>query len=408
MTAAAAPPIAREEYLARQRTIADDARAAGLDGILAWSTCGSALDGYANVFWLTNHYSPVPRVYVDIAPFMTGWGQTAVVIPADGEPPILVVESADYRRDLVVAERVRSSFDVYAAVADALAEAGLQRGRVGLAGHAMMPVAAWWELRKRWPDIEWQDADPILYARRMIKSPAEIELMRRASTVGTEIQNAMLELAAPGRTDDDLARAGITACLDGGGVPWDFAFASGPHSGHGYWCRMPPWDRHRPYEAGDIVHPDAYGAVDGYFYDLQRSVVVGGDPSPAQRRLLDGVVDVVHALCAACTPGTPLADVARLRRTWMREHGFERGPEHAEHADELLGDLEGAGHGMGCGFELPWVDGRSPEVAEPGMTIALEVYLSDPTVGTVAHEEVVLVTSDGPEMLTAGCPARRW
>ena len=42
------------------------------------------------------------------------------------------------------------------------------------------------------------------------------------------------------------------------------------------------------------------------------------------------------------------------------------------------------------------------------MTIALEVYLSEPGVGTVAFEHVVLVTEAEPEILTLGCPSRWW
>jgi Xaa-Pro aminopeptidase len=70
--------------------------------------------------------------------------------------------------------------------------------------------------------------------------------------------------------------------------------------------------------------------------------------------------------------------------------------------------LVGVGHGLGLGFELPWVDPGSTWTLEPSMTIALEVYLSEPGVGTVAFEHVVLVTDGEPEVLTLGCPARWW
>ncbi len=42
------------------------------------------------------------------------------------------------------------------------------------------------------------------------------------------------------------------------------------------------------------------------------------------------------------------------------------------------------------------------------MTIALEVYLSDPGVGTVAFEHVLIVTDGAPEILTTGCPSIWW
>jgi Xaa-Pro aminopeptidase len=154
------------------------------------------------------------------------------------------------------------------------------------------------------------------------------------------------------------------------------------------------------------VHPDAYGSVNGYLYDLQRTVVVGGEPTPAQRRILDGAVGVVDALCAAAVAGTPVADLARLSQAWLTEHGF--GSEPAPDVGDALTPLVAVGHGLGTGFELPWVDSSSEDRLEPGMTIALEVYVGEEGAGTAVTEEVVLVTADGPEILTAGCPSRRW
>lgn len=402
------PAISREEIRGRQLAVAADLAERDLDGLLVWSSCGSSLDSFGNAFYLTNHYSPVPRVNVDIEPFMTGWGQTAVVLTAEGAA-YLVSENPDIRHDLIVADRVLASRDVYAEVIRALRTADLDRSRVGLAGASCMPVAVWRRITEALPDLELVDVDDILFRRRMLKSPAELALMRHASAIGCEIQNAMLGLVEVGATDLDLAVAGMAECMRRGAVLWDFAFASGPASGHGYWCRLPPWDRERRYVAGDIVHPDAYGAFDGYFFDLQRTRVVGDDPTPRLRWLLDGVVGVVDALCAAARAGTSAAEVARLKAEWLAEYGYvEPAAAGASVGDELMQPLDAVGHGVGLGFELPWVDTASPWTLEATMTLALEIYLSEPGVGTVAFEHVLIVTDGEPEILTAGCPSTWW
>jgi Xaa-Pro aminopeptidase len=329
-----------------------------------------------------------------------------VVLPADGAAS-LVVESQDWRRDLVECDAVRDSHDLYGEVARTLVDAGLAGKRLGLIGGAVLPLRGWERIDEATPDTAWEPADSLLQALRMRKSPAEIAMMRHANAVGAAIQVAMLSAAEPGRTDADLVRRGLDVCLEHGAVPFEFAFASGPHAGHVYWSRLPAWDRTRPYERGDIIHPDAYGCVDGYFYDVHRSLVVGGDPTPEQRRLLDGAVDCVHALCAACRPGVPVADIARLRGDWLAANGFADDANEAA-PEEFLRQLEACGHGVGVGFELPWVDGRETELLEPGMTIALEVFLSAAGAGTAAFEEVVLVTDGEPEIITADCPARWW
>ena len=42
------------------------------------------------------------------------------------------------------------------------------------------------------------------------------------------------------------------------------------------------------------------------------------------------------------------------------------------------------------------------------MTLAVEQHVAKGGVGTVRFEETVLVTETGPEIMTAGCPARWW
>jgi Xaa-Pro aminopeptidase len=128
-----------------------------------------------------------------------------------------------------------------------------------------------------------EPADEILERMRVVKSPAEIEMMRHASAVSVEVMNAMLEAVAVGRTDGDLAAIGFRVATARGGTPWDFGMASGPHSKHMWWSRLPAFDTARPYAAGDLVHPDVYGCVNGYFYDFVRSTVVGGEPTAEQR-----------------------------------------------------------------------------------------------------------------------------
>src|SRR5207249_10761545 len=58
------------------------------------------------------------------------------------------------------------------------------------------------------PEAGFARADELLLNLRMIKSPAEIEMMRYSSHVSAEMLNAMFSQAAVGRTDGDLAAAG--------------------------------------------------------------------------------------------------------------------------------------------------------------------------------------------------------
>lgn len=398
-------PIA--EYATRRTAARARATESGFDGLLVWSMGGSTLDRYQNAFYLTNHYDP-GNVFPDTTGLFQGFGMAAVVLPVDG-PAILVVNQPDWRDDLVECDEVRVRRNLYDGVAEALRDIGLERGRIGLTDEERTPVTAFRRLSSLVPDAEFVYADDLLMEMRVIKSPAEIEMMRYASSVSVDIMNAMFGAVAVGRTDGDIAAAGYDVACRRGAQPYDMALASGPEDGHLWWSRMPSWNWQRPYEAGDIVHPDIYGVVDGYYYDFVRSIVVGGQPSDAQLAILEAGIGCIHAGCAAAVVGARGRDVYAA----VRAHLVEVGLDHEDSAEPGVVSLstevlESAGHGIGLGWERPILTPYEDMVLEAGMTIAIEQHVARPGAGTIRYEETVLVTPEGPEIMTAACPARWW
>ena len=403
----ARPSIPRSEYAVRRQLVRGAAAEAGLDGVVAWSMGGSTLDRYANVFWLTNHYE-IGNVFPDVAPIFTGFGQAALVLPTNGES-ILVVNQPDWRDDLVESDRVWVRRDLYGGVVEALASAGLDRGRVGLADEERMSATALRALQSGLPDAELVRADELLLGLRLVKSPAEIQMMRYSSAVSSELVKAMFTEVAEGRTDGDVASAGYALAARLGAAPYDFAMASGPDDGHLWWARMPSFDWERPYRNGDIVHPDVYGAVGGYFYDFVRAIVVGGEPTPDQLEILEAAIACIHAACAAAVVGAKARDLYGACHGELARRGLSHRPDTDPKASILSADyLESAGHGIGVGWEPPTLTPYDETVLMPGMTLAVEQHVTKAGVGTVRFEETVLITENGPEIMTGGCPARWW
>jgi Xaa-Pro aminopeptidase len=399
--------IPATEYATRRATLREDARAAGLDGLIAWSMGGSTLDRFANVFYLTNHYQPC-CVLPDSPPLWTGFGHAAVVLPVDGEAT-LVVDQPDWRTDLVQCDRVHVRRDLYAGVVEAARDAGLAKGRLGLLDTERMTVAAHAAVAAGLEHATLARADELILTRRMVKSAAEIDMLRQASAVSVELMDAMFAQAQAGRTDADLVAAGFAAAARLGAQPYEFAMASGPEDGHLWWARLPSWNWRRPYEPGDIVHPDIYGVVDGYFYDFVRSLVVGNAPTAAQEEILEGGIGAIHAACAAARPGNTAADVFAAGRAYLREHGLDHAEPDPDGGVDLSTDaLASFGHGIGVGMEPPWLTPESDVVLVPGMTLAIEQHCTRPGAGTMRYEETVLVTDGEPEIMTAACPARWW
>src|SRR4029079_10825348 len=204
---------------------------------------------------------------------------------------------------------VRVRRDLYSGVVESLQSAGLARAKVGLTDEERLPATALRALEQGAPNATFPRADELLLNLRLVKSPAEIEMMRYSSAVSSELIKAMFTEVAEGKTDGDVAAAGYATDARLGAAPYDFAMASGPDDGHLWWPRMPSFDWQRPYKKGDIVHPDVYGAVDGYFYDFVRSIVVGGEPTPDQRDILEAAIACIHAACNAARPGAKARDL---------------------------------------------------------------------------------------------------
>ena len=397
------PSIPREEYAERRDRARQAAQAAGLDGLLVWSMGGSTLDSYGDVFYLTNHFSVEPKA-PNIRPYWTGFGHACVILPVDGEAALLV-GPPNWRQDLVAIEEVRSNRDLYAEAIACLQDKGLAEGRIGVSREALLPLPLYNELRGELPRLDLIPADDVLEQLRIRKSPAEIAMMRHASAVSVEMMKALLGEAAEGRTDGDLVAKAFAVGTRYNATPYEFAFSSGPTSDNWYWPRLPGYDTQRPYERGDLLHPDIFGCVDGYFYDFQRSTVVGRSPSEGQREALDTVVEFIHHICGQLRAGTRACDAHRAGMDWLTNSGWGAIMSGGE---TDASSFPAFGHGIGVGWEGPWITAIDETVFEPGMTIAIEGAIQRPGVATAILEETVLVTDSEPEIMTAGCPARWW
>src|SRR5690606_4963971 len=120
------------------------------------------------------------------------------------------------------------------------------------------------------PGVTYTEMDDLVENIRAIKSPAEVEMLRRAGAVGDEIVKAMIETALkPGTTEAEAIAAGYAVAAARCVAPYDACAASGPNSDYYAYGRLPSWTG-RQLDAGDIFHVDTYGALDGYLYDFAR------------------------------------------------------------------------------------------------------------------------------------------
>ena len=154
---------------------------------------------------------------------------------------------------------------------------GLADAHIGLIGRESLLHIAVDRIRDELPGLTLSWADDLIEDLRRYKSDSEIVLVREATRVGCEMVEAFVEAAVPGATEADCVVAALARGIPQGAFPLDIPVVSGPNVDHFQWERMPSWDARRPLEPGDMIHPDMYGTVNGYFYDMVRTTVAGPD-----------------------------------------------------------------------------------------------------------------------------------
>ncbi|MFI7130596.1 M24 family metallopeptidase [Nonomuraea sp. NPDC050153] len=395
--------IGVEEYTARQAAMRRLAGQAGFRGVVAWSRGGSAQDHYADVYYLTGFYQHQPFV-PDFPGHWRARGHAAVVLPVDDPAPgghgvraVLLTDSRDLQEP-----RPAAQVCVTPDLVDALAEqirTSVPPGRVALIGYEAMAAPWWCRLRSVLPGHELVCADDLAWAARRIKSPAELDLLRASGALGVRAVSAARDAAVPGATEADVAAAAISEIVRAGGAYSGMGISSGTESYTFAASGPTPYSADRRLAEGDLIRIDLYGSVRGYLFDLARTWVVGGEPTTEQRRLLDAVRESVLAGIELLRPGRRFGEVAR-----RCQEVFERSAFAVHHG------LPGArtdglwGHGLGLSLEPPWITEGGPDadgLVEAGMCVALERRIAMHSVGGASHEEDVIVTDSGPELITS-------
>ena len=394
--------IPKDEFIERRRKLAALLRERGLPGVLIWSKGGGTVDLHGPVLYFSNHYTPFPQL-ADNPPKWAGRGHSGLIVTADGEG-ILLSDIPDYRDDLIAVDDVRVSLDLPLAAAAALRDLGMARGPVGLIARDYMLSGAYLRLTEALPQVQWIHCEDLYSRLRMIKSPAEIRVIRKACEIGMKTCRAMMEAVQPGRTEAEVMAEALYVLTREGGMIYDHPVASGPHTRFYAYGRLPSWDHYRKLELGDIFHVDMYGAFEGYYYDFGRSAVAGRTASDAQKEILEAAIAAVEASIAAVRPGVTAGEVAQAGFRWLEEHGFHlaASKEELDAAGEAALNLTfpSMGHGLGMWWEEPWLTPDDETVLQPGMVLAIECAVGRPGVGSASYEDDVLVTEDGREVLT--------
>jgi len=388
-------PFPLAEYERRWEGVRAACAERQLAGAVVVSRGGGQTDSYADVLYLANHYN-VFTLLPDHPPHWSGHSHCALVFGGEGEPT-LVDGFGETRADLEAVTDVRVAPDLPAGIAAVVAEKGLAGERIGFAGGHAMLAAPYRRLSELVAPSELVPFDGALEELRARKTPAELDRIRASARAGEAIMAAILATAARGDcTEADAVAEGYRVAAGDGVAMYDAAVASGPHATRYTYGRLPSWSR-RQLEPGELFHVDCYGSLDGYLFDFSRTTVVGRDPTPAQRDVIEGAAAAIDAGIGGLAPGVSGAELFALVRGELVGRELAEEPDSGG-ADGFAG-YDCHGHGFGLCWEGPWITPWETRAVAPSMAMAIECMAGTDEVGLVKFEQNAIVHPDRVEPL---------
>lgn len=234
------------------------------------------------------------------------------------------------------------------------------------------------------PKAELIDAEQAMQAARRVKTPEEVQALRRALVVAEEGLAAGVAALDSGVTVRSLAGAVLEAEAAGG--------VSTPATQDAAWVtsKEHPWrraDGEGLVREGDLVALSAGVLADGYVAEVARTLYVG-EPTDAVRALYRRRDDLWDRLLQACRPGVTTSGLL----------------DAYQQSGERLPAMPVA-HGLGLGFDPPVVSPTlrataEADILEEGMVLAVTAYVWEQGVGAVFTRDAVLITADGAEILS--------
>ncbi|HRL12554.1 MAG TPA: Xaa-Pro peptidase family protein [Aggregatilineales bacterium] len=233
----------------------------------------------------------------------------------------------------------------------------------------------------------------------MIKSPAEIALLKESCKWANLAHRLLQRYTRPGVTETEVERRAANeatdAMLDALGPIYkgQSSYYGGAVAGYrgqiGRNAAIPhALAANITFQAGDVLVTGASAPVWGYVSELERTMVLG-EPTQDQRTLFDHMLNLQDIALDAIKPGVSCSDVDKAVRRYFETNDLM--PLWKHHT----------GHAIGLRYhEAPFLDTGDDTIIRPGMVFTVEPGVYQAGIGGFRHSDTVLVTDSGIEMLT--------
>ena len=244
----------------------------------------------------------------------------------------------------------------------------------------------WDFLQTQFPGDHLVDCSETLIESRMIKTPWEISVLRRAAEISEVAMNKTAHEIVPGMTEADVMKLFKMNCqiqssdvqdiLQAHTVAGNFAPAIVP--------------RHDRLKVGDIVRLDGGPIYCGYGADLARTFALGNKTDKHREEIYEILWKGNHCAMDMLGPGVRMCDVFNAVQATIKQYipNFKRGHH---------------GHSIGCNRfteEAPFIAAAETREFQPGMVFCLEMPYYSSKNHSYNLEDTFVVTETGVEFFT--------
>ena len=260
--------------------------------------------------------------------------------------------------------------------------------------------------------LAFQEEGFLVPSRKLIKTPEQIEGIRRSGVVNTGVLDLVAQEIHAGMTTLEIDEMVYDYTVSHGAIPAPLNYEGFPKSVctsiNEVVCHGIP-NEFDVLEEGDIINVDVSTILDGYYSDASRMFVIG-QTTPEKQKLVDVARECLEIGMEAARPFGFVGDIGNAIEKHARKNGFS-----------IVRDL--CGHGVGLEFhEEPDVEhfGRKGTgmLLVPGMVFTIEpmvnmgdwrVFVDEEDGWTVVTEDELpsaqwehtfLMTENGLEILT--------
>lgn len=242
------------------------------------------------------------------------------------------------------------------------------------------PLSAYHALTQALPG-RLADCSALVHDLRAIKSPSEIALHRKICGFASDAFDRAGDLFHEGQALNEAFRTFKIALLQAGAEDVPYLVGGAGQGGYGD-VISPPGDT--PLKAGDVLMLDTGSSLQGYFCDFDRNFAITR-ADDAARRAYDSLWRATEAGLAASRPGATCADIFNAMQSVIGGGS----------------DIGRVGHGLGMQLtEQPSLTSWETIPMRPGMVMTLEPSMEISPGKMMVHEENILITNDGCELLT--------